>query len=210
MASNQKLMLTILFCLLALSCGKNPTELEKIIKVNSKDYFPLAVGNWWKYQSISSGFVLSPLMITRKVQFGDQQYFERAWVNENDTTGREYFRADSSGHVFRYDPEFGEHLIYDFTAKEGEYWQFPSKFGNNMEHYQVTIETVSDTVATLLGIFTGCLRLFFDVPQGIDEEYWQWYARGIGMVKYCFGGGLLKSSQWDFGIILVDTNLIAK
>ena len=199
-------LLIVLLSLFITSCGKTPIEPE-IIKVHLDDYFPLSIGYWWKYQT-ASGSLVGTMAITKKARFGDHEYFGRAWINETDTSDYEYFRSDSAGRVFTYDFELGDQLIYDFTTEVGKYWEFPSKIGGGVGPYHITIESASDTVLTSKWAFYNCLRISFDVPNMIDEEHWQWFVKGVGLVKWSFWGGKMKDGEWVNERILIDTNLI--
>lgn len=67
-----------------------PNESSDDVQISYDNYFPLDIGNWWKYQT-ASGSIVGTMAITKKVRIGDHEYFGRAWVDEGDTSDYEYF-----------------------------------------------------------------------------------------------------------------------
>lgn len=81
-------------------------------------------------------------------------------------------------------------LLYRPAAKIGENWSVFASHGlirlDNkpiLELVNVTLESNSDTVYTRSGAIFPCLRFRLRYENTTDVDYWEWYAKGIGIVK---------------------------
>jgi hypothetical protein len=77
-------------------------------------------------------------------------------------------------------------VFYKFNASVGETWRVALPFeGGVPDTFVVTMQSRNDTVRVHAGTFTNCLRIFFDHPGSIDDEFWHWLAPGVGLVFHC-------------------------
>jgi hypothetical protein len=137
------------------------------------DYFPLQVGNWWRYDSIPEQVITNTEMI------GDTTYFV---FSEYDFGSRK-FREDSESQIIEY-KDGEERVWYKFSALEGESWTISSfDDGDFIEDCAVTLMNRNETVSVPAGTFENCVKFNFACPVidgGLDSE---WFAPGVGCVK---------------------------
>lgn len=144
------------------------------------DYFPLQLGNEWHYR-FGAGGDSSTVRIQDTVSIAEESWFEFQW----DSGLSEYYRPDSTGQIFRYIPgQVLELLFYDFEKAVGDSYLIQLDIGPATYITVVKIESRHDTVETDAGIFTDCIRLFFDDPLATDDEQWKWFAPEIGLVMF--------------------------
>jgi hypothetical protein len=77
-------------------------------------------------------------------------------------------------------------IFYKFDASVGETWRVVLPWFDGVpDTFIATMQSRNDTVRVHAGTFTNCLRIFFDHPGSIDDEFWHWLAPGVGLVFHC-------------------------
>jgi hypothetical protein len=138
-------------------------------------YFPMAVGNRWVYSLSNIDFVqFYEIVGTTRVGAHDYFIFEiRATLGTQ--ADSLFFREDASGRI--YTNFLGEDVLYiDFTREVGKQW-------HSFNEYVGVIEKKDFAIAVPAGSFEHCTEVFFDYPPAIDDEIWQVYAPGVGLVE---------------------------
>jgi hypothetical protein len=74
-----------------------------------------------------------------------------------------------------------EYVYFDFSRKTGSSYRFR---GNTLgdEPYTVTVSR-NVTIESKAGKFKDCIRLYFDQPQYVDEEFGFVFAPNVGIVR---------------------------
>jgi hypothetical protein len=145
--------------------------------INGGDYFPLQVGNRWTYTlTYPSGTYILEHEIVGTAAIGAHDYFvfRRTFdlAVQDDTT---YYRSDGSGRVF-INWQGQEALYIDFNRGAGESWESYGEYiaSINKKNFRSDVPT---------GRFQDCIEVFFDYPPAIDDELWQVYAPGVGLIE---------------------------
>jgi hypothetical protein len=150
------------------------------------DHFPLAVGNAWTY--------FTPLDSVPPDTVWDHTSGVSATVTVNDTlyfvidypfSPADTLRADEQGHVFA---RLGgrDVLLFDFSVAGGETYPFASPHVPGIT-FTVTVDRL-DTCEAAAGGFSDCVRLAFDDPEWVDEDFSFVFAPGVGIV-WAYGDG---------------------
>jgi len=159
--------------------------------VDTTDYFPLEVGNRYTYyQSLPC----PPDTVQRRTgPWGGNLVRDTTVID-----GRKYFitvvaglelgsdtvRADSSGNMVIRRRGI-EQTFYKFHAAVGDTWAYQIEVGGTEYRYIATMKSRADTVRVHAGTFPNCLRIGFDVPGMIDDEFDDWLAPNFGLVFRC-------------------------
>jgi hypothetical protein len=143
----------------------------------SDDYFPMQVGNRWTYTlAYSTGAYTLEYEIVGTEMVGSHEYFvfERKF-DLAVTTDTVYYRSDGDNRIFI---NFqGENVLYiDFNRTEGQSWQ---TYGE----YIATIEKADFQAEVPAGFFEHSVEVFFNYPSAVDDEVWEVYAPGVGLVE---------------------------
>lgn len=146
----------------------------------ASDYFPLQINNEWDYYFSESGVadtILSTFYsVFDTVSFNKKKYFAYG----EDLNYPEYYRSDSSGHIFRY-IDGNDVLWFDFTKAVGDSYKIdlpPSDL-----HYHVQVLGRNEIVENHAGRFENCISLFFDDPYQVDDAFQLWFSKDVGIVK---------------------------
>lgn len=156
------------------------------VRAQVDDHFPLAVGNAWTY--------FTPLDSVPPDTVWDHTSGVAAAVSVNDTlyfvvdypfAPADTLRADGDGQVFA---RLGgrDVLLFDFTVAGGETYPFASPRAPEV-NFTVTVDRL-DTCEAAAGRFPDCVRLAFDDPERLDEEFSFVFAQGVGIV-WAYGDG---------------------
>jgi len=154
--------------------------------LDTTDYVPLRVGNTYTYyQSLPC----PPDTVRQRIG---------PWTTHRivDTTiidGKKYFISEGSSDMVRIDSMNNlivrrsgvEQVYYRLNAGVGESWSYTTTAGDRQYVYKVTMQSRTDTVRVHAGTFTKCLRIYFDIPGSIDDEYTVWLAPNVGTVFQC-------------------------
>jgi hypothetical protein len=159
--------------------------------VDTTDYFPLMVGNRYTYyQSLPCP---PDTVRSRYGPWGGNLVRDTTFIN-----GRKYFitvvaglelgsdtvRVDSCGNMLIRRRGI-EQTFYKFHAAVGDTWAYQIQVGGREYRYIATMKSRADTVRVHAGTFPNCLRIGFDVPGSIDDEFDDWLAPNFGLVFRC-------------------------
>ncbi len=165
-------IVSLLSVLLVLtSCDQLPNDPETA----GFGYFPLKVGNHWVY-SLSNFDFVQFYEIVGTTEIGAHEYFIfEVRAGSGAQVDSLFFREAAPGKI--YTNFLGEDVLYiDFTRDVGKTWQSFSEYIGVIQksHFQLRVPA---------GNFENCIEVFFDYPPAIDDEIWQVYAPGVGLVE---------------------------
>jgi hypothetical protein len=157
--------------------------------LDTTSYFPLNLGDTYHYyQSLpcppslsqptfSVGFIVIKDTITIG---GRRYYYVPGLYYGDDTVG-----VDNKGDLM-YHYRGVDGMFYKFNALVGDTWRVALPFINGVPDTLIaTMQSRNDTVRVHAGTFINCLRIFFDHPGSVDDEFWHWLAPGVGLVFHC-------------------------
>jgi hypothetical protein len=157
--------------------------------LDTTDYFPLNVGDTYHYYeslpcppSLSQPtFSVGYIVISDTMRVNGRKYFYVPGLYYgSDTVG-----VDDKGNLL-YHYRGVDGIFYKFNASVGDTWQVSLPVVNGVpDTFVVMMQSRNDTVRVHAGTFTNCLRIFFDLPGSIDDEFWHWLAPGVGLVFHC-------------------------
>ncbi len=155
------------------------------------NYFPLVEGNTWEYNEIYLYQVFDT------VSFNGLTYIKYGESEENPDF---YFRWDSIGKLYAYNTFLNEeYLWFDFNLKMGDTCEIA--FGD--PDYIGIVQVEGIWVETPAGLFKRCIKVLFDIPQSIDDEYWYYFAPEIGIVKMT-GAWMPEMNLTSYDVSILD------
>jgi hypothetical protein len=176
---------------------------------NNNSNFPLAKGNYWEFGSgdyrlrlsVDSVTVVNGLeyfVVKNTYTANSEVYYSRSYsfrVKEDGNVERliqGLARIRALGNLPPDTPSDSVNIWYKFDAKVGESWEslansslFPSTV---VSPFRITLESKNDTVVVAGKVLPNCYRFYIDELPSSDEEYREWFAEGVGMVKLQFEG----------------------
>jgi hypothetical protein len=98
-----------------------------------------------------------------------------------------------------------EYVLYDFSLPDRSVYNVKEGAWPGADTFRVTIEhrSLEEVPA---GTFDDCVRLHFDIPQYVDDEWTYSFCRGVGLVWHggAWGGGTL---EWaSIGGVVITSN----
>jgi hypothetical protein len=145
---------------------------------SNDNYFPLEVGNYWRYITPDPFMLSSPKVTTESVirtdDLGEEQFFvfDHYRLNENvlcrQSNDQVYVLLDTT-----------QYLLYDFSADIGDKWIAPDP--PHSFYGYVTLRSKTDTVQTDLGTVYNCYHFRHYLRQ--DYIYDEWFAPNLGLVR---------------------------
>ncbi len=183
-----------------MSCGK-----EKDIQFENR-FFPLHNGNTWNYKTDKYSLLIS----VKEIVSIDKNHF--SLVEELSSSGdgnpvirTKLYRCNLNKNIETIVTDFksvrsnifstkevldsGISLWYKFDAKVNESWQ---AFGNTLfdkkviSKFKITLASINDTVLANDTTYINCYKFCIDDLYESDTEYYEWYAKDIGLVKRVF------------------------
>jgi hypothetical protein len=133
-------------------------------------YFPLAVGNWWRFTGGQRSEVRDTLRL------GGQLFFQ---VDGLAQVGRAFVRFGEDNKLVLATTGIAMCWL-DFAADSDQPWVV--SVPGSAARWTVSLESTSDTVTVPAGTFTHCYRFLFRFS-GSDNDWVEWYAPGVGPVK---------------------------
>jgi len=154
--------------------------------IDTTAYFPLSVGDTYTYYQ-------SPPCPPDTVRQRIGPWAVSRIVDTAIVDGKKYFLGEGSSDMVRVDSACNvivrrsgiEQVRYKLAAAVGDTWSYSETAGGREYIFKVTMQSRTDTVRVHAGTFTRCLRIYFDVPGGIDDEYTVWLAPDVGEVFLC-------------------------
>ena len=148
----------IAFIITLISCTRSEP-----VPLNSTDYFPLQVGNYWAFSNASRRTVERAEVIDGKEYFRVVSDYDTSWYRK------------AGGKVFMKRANAQEALRFDLAARQGDKWQF--------ESFEVRLINTNESIVLPAETLRNCYHYFFDYPGFIDDEFSVWLAPGIGIVR---------------------------
>ena len=171
------MILLILVTMAMTSCSTEPTRPDVIKEYTlNGDIFPMHVGDKWVYETEDNDVIIK---ITDQIQIAGNTYFvfEERIDNVPDYVYRMYYRPDQYDSNKIYTLIDGiDYLYLDFNRSNGEVCSSISSL-----EVQIMRKDFSYTVPA--GIFNKCVELYFNNQNIVDEEHFNIYSPGIGMIE---------------------------
>jgi hypothetical protein len=140
--------------------------------LNDTSFLPLQIGNQWVFSSQPDTLV-EAIVDTQRI--GENLYF--SFDQFRNLSGYLFRMYEDS--VFIY-ADTAEYLWYNFNADSGDSWIVPP-LGPPYFGGAFTIQSKTDTIVTAIGTFTDCCKVHHFI--GVDAEFVEWFANGIGIVQ---------------------------
>jgi len=200
----------VICCLLLINCSSGgKTSLSQ----NANPYFPLDKGNKWTY-SVDEYSLSAKVYDLVEIDNDLFAALEEKSIRRNEPpiSRALYYRFDDRGNIERILPDVeslrsnvgsspniprsGRSVWYKLDAKIDESWV---AFGNSVfngkeiHQFEIALLSRSDTVIVKDKVFTGCYKFYIDDLSESDTEYYDWLAKGVGLVKRSYGSDESKA-----------------
>jgi hypothetical protein len=181
-------IVSFILLFLFVQCFQNPTNSNNSKKIVN---FPLAIGNHWTYASTSSPIYSNtglPASTWTDSIIGDTIIMDKRYFiyKMNFSNYFIFIRNDDSGNVLRYFADtckpwlkFNADSQYDYGSSTG---------------FKITVKR-NQPVRVFRDSILNCTEFYYDSPSYIDDEFYEYYALGIGLVSISgqAGGSYLVS-----------------
>jgi len=147
-------------------------------------YFPMDVGNQWAFSpdDPTTDAIIDTIRINGYLYYQFDEY--RHYPNT-------YLRMSSDNKLYHRFEDY-EQLWLDFSADIGDSWIV--KDLPDLNEWTVFLQSKTDTITVSAGKFTNCYQFWFRF-EGMDNDWVEWYAPGIGPVKrILYGYGVIEYS----------------
>jgi hypothetical protein len=173
----------IIVLILSTSCKKDEDIQSKLSQLEGKGYFPLQVGNYWKFSDLPKTEIDAIEVINNK------EYFR--FITDNDTA---YYRKTQENKIFYLGKDNNDILLYDLSAAVGELWTTAK---NPQDSTYVKLSSSNDKVDINEFVFSGCFKFSSDSydQRIIDNESSTWLAPNIGRIQISGGIGIKKLEE---------------
>jgi len=193
----------VLGCSLLKKGAVSPSSSSGGSSSTSNDYFPLRVGDSWKYRSTTADGMRSEFTI--KVLSEDKENGNSLYLVETESTFPIHdWYSKPSGWVLMHRQEYvkaGQKAEYQPTKQflknpltSGDSWSWKGKGMMGLEIDESNEVSGPETVSVPAGSFKA-MKVTTKVVQGgapVTKTYW--YAGGVGMVKSITDTGAVKST----------------
>ena len=181
MSNKYSLIVSFLIVLFSFACTRKSDE-KKIIKDNS--YFPLAVGNYWKYREYPGygkfGYDISETRVTDTIRVKDTLFYKIIYP---------YTREKLEWYLYK-DPEDN---IWAKDSLSGPLTLYQKKLTRKLDYIDllegkdsVKMNFISeDTIEVPAGTFE-CLKFKLTFLCDTATPSYMWYSKGVGLVKTWF------------------------
>lgn len=140
-----------------------------------QSYFPLQVGNVWKYEGTCSDTIT--VSIDSIATFNDLQYYKYIRKVGSYTSEEKYVRYDSLGNIIWYSN--GKHSVLHYLSLGiSDRMIIPLP-----EDTLYIYSSKKNSVITQAGNFSDIIELFSDYAMLVDGDIWEYFARNIGIVQ---------------------------
>jgi hypothetical protein len=144
-------------------------------------YFPMQVGNRWLFfpDNPTTDAIIDTIRINGNLYYQFDEY--RHYPNT-------YLRMSSDNKLYHRFEDY-EQLWLDFSADVGDSWIINNQ--SNFTEWTVFLQSKTDTINVPAGTFTNCCQFWFRF-EGMDNDWVEWYAPGVGPVKrILYGYGVI-------------------
>ncbi|MFW5701651.1 MAG: hypothetical protein ACOCX7_01745 [Bacteroidota bacterium] len=171
----------LLIMLFAVSCD-NQLGLEPNALVETRDYFPMHVGDEWNYQFNGSQSYELNVMVTGTETFGAHEYFVFRYTTQNTwQTYYQYFRTEGRDRVYKY--QNGVDMLHiDFDRSENDSASWRNSGYVNLNQSEDNRKSAG---------FDNCITVEYDAQDTYSSRISEIYAPGVGLVKRQSGAGIL-------------------
>ena len=149
----------------------------------AQDYFPLEVGNTWIYHVNSYFPDTMTYHVSDSLNIDHVKYF---LYGMSGYSFKDTIRKDAVGNIWK-KVNGVDYLWFDFTKDSGAVYTFPDH--NPSNNYNVEVVDKNFTLQTNWGNYSHCIKLFFDIPQFVDEEVFYSFAPEMGIIEMYGGDG---------------------
>ena len=189
-----KKSLLFVFCFAFISNG---VFAQESTKANWEEFYPLHIGDFWKYSG-EVGHI--PRLWTRRVEKVDSMPNGKQYAKILNTDyifhrqGYNYERVDSVGDVYEYHPYNNqEDILYKLNVCVGDTWPFPTGMGcwKVIEKYEVITEKDTLTHLTIAYSIHGQVGFFYEyLVEGLGLVYYRGEGADVhyGLIGYCING----------------------
>lgn len=164
-----------------------------IITISAQDYFPLQMGNFWRYESpiFTSSYTTR---ITDTTRVKDQLYY-RCPINLGGFSF-DYLRVDNETNELIALLEDTTYTLIDFNVESQDTFSYPvaghedTVMGNIIKvgHYDKLI--IGSFPLGTIGEFEDVIEIVLDpLPYAIDDEYYIYLCKDFGLFAHCNQGG---------------------
>lgn len=139
-------------------------------------FFPMQIGNRWTYILAQDSSFKSTVEIVGKMTIGAHEYFifERSFSTSSYKDSL-FYRQEDGNKVFTY--WMGKDELYiDFDMPVDKPW-------NSFGDYNAVIISKDAELPLPAGTFSNVVKISFDIPNVIDEEHTNSYARHVGLIQ---------------------------
>ncbi len=158
--------------------------------LDSKDYFPLGLGNYWEFDN-GSGFIATRSIDRIEIIDGHDYY---RMISHRDTV---YYRK-SGGNIYMKKKGKPEAVLIKFDASVGDQWTFEDStwFGSNWDSsesiWNVNLLSTSETLKLGVNTFDNCYLYAFS-NSCYECGYFTWLGPGLGVIQESYSGLLKKA-----------------
>lgn len=187
----------VVFCIIisifSISCEKDEDIQLKLEKMEGKGYFPMQIGNYWKFPhgvkiEIDAIEVINEIEYFRFIK--EWEYLE-APTKEYDTS---YYRKTIDNKIVYLKKSNIEVLLYDLSAEVGDIWT-TSKGPKDSTYTKLS--SINNTIEVNNILFNKCNRYFHNSYNKflIDDESSTWLAPNIGIIQTADQTGIMKLEE---------------
>ncbi|HDS08739.1 MAG TPA: hypothetical protein ENN73_00800 [Firmicutes bacterium] len=173
------IFLLILSLVLFLFSCENPLKPTLEILTGDADYYPLSIGNYWRYSSqLNDDYSLK---VKEMVWYGGRHSFRVEKREGNSYSSSFYSKVQDGVQIFSSNG-WSYYVQYPFIKNGG--WKY--SYGDTTIVY--TLEGWED-IQTPAGNFKDCAKFFVsegrETMSGLDviSEYYYWFSKNVGIVK---------------------------
>ena len=138
-----------------------------------QSYFPLQVGNVWKYYQTFQGDSDS-VSIREVTTINDKQYYK---------LGEQFVRYDSLGNLLSYQDGRDTILYYLSLGTQDSimiYFEYDTTYADTLI---IRSTRSSDPQTVPAGVFSDIITLSYQYKNVYDADYWQTFARDVGLIE---------------------------
>lgn len=155
----------------------------KVYSALTSEYFPLAVGNIWKFKNTLTGEIAISQITDSKIMNGKKTYIlVTSYSNCKDCGNIAYFVKTDTNLLITYSVEGVEDLFLRFSSETGDNWEILSKQGKITKTEVVNKETVSVPAGTFTAYKVKTSVKIKDSKETLVIFY-NWYAENVGWIK---------------------------
>lgn len=152
-------------------CESDETIQSKLNKLDGLGYFPMQVGNYWKFPNTSK------ITIDARETINNLEYYR--FVKDNDTT---YYRETADGKIYSLKKGGTEVLQFVLNANAGQLWTTTKSSNDSL---YVALYSKTEIISLNNLPIRDCYKFFYDEysQRKIDNEYTTWLAPNIGWIQ---------------------------